>query len=600
MAVPIHPVVARVTARIVERGRDRRAAYLAQVEAARGAEPGRAKLSCANWAHAFAASEPGDRLKAMDPNAPNLAIVSAYNDMLSAHQPLERYPALIKAAAREAGATAQFAGGVPAMCDGVTQGRPGMELSLFSRDVIAMATAVALTHDAFDGGLYLGVCDKIVPGLAIGALTFGHLPAVFVPAGPMTSGLPNSEKARVRALYAERKASREELLAAEQAAYHGPGTCTFYGTANSNQMLMEMMGLHLPGSAFIHPNTDLRDALVAAAAKRCAAIGPRSNDWTPVGRVVDEKAVVNGVVGLMATGGSTNHLLHLIAVAAAAGIVLTLEDFDDLSRTTPLLARVYPNGGADVNQFHAAGGMAFVIRELLAAGLVHDDVLTIAGRGLFHYAREPHLDGGELVWRDGAAESLDRDILRPASDPFEAEGGIRQLTGGLGRGAIKVSAVKPENRVVSAPARVFESQAQFLAAFKAGELDRDVVAVVRFQGPQANGMPELHNLTPALTVLQERGHRVALVTDGRMSGASGKVPAAIHVTPEAAVGGPLSRVRDGDRITLDAPAGALTIDADLSAREPATPPQPEGGYGRELFGVFRRAVGAADAGASVF
>ncbi len=594
----MHPVVAEVTARIVERSRTRRSAYLAQVEAARGAEPGRAKLSCANWAHAFAASDPADRLRALDPDAPNLAIVSAYNDMLSAHQPLERYPALIKDAAREAGATAQFAGGVPAMCDGVTQGRPGMELSLFSRDVIAMATGIALTHDAFDGGLYLGVCDKIVPGLVIGALAFGHLPAIFVPAGPMTSGLPNSEKAKVRALYAEGKATREELLAAEQASYHGPGTCTFYGTANSNQMLMEMMGLHLPGSAFIHPNTDLRDALVKAAARRCAEIGPRSNDWTPAGQVVDEKAMVNGLVGLMATGGSTNHVLHLVAVAHAAGVTLTMEDFDDLSKVTPLMARVYPNGSADVNQFHAAGGMAFVVRELLKAGLVHGDVLTVAGKGLHHYAREPYLDDGRLAWREGAAESLDREILRPCDDPFEAEGGIRLLAGGLGRAVIKTSAVKPENRKISAPAAVFENQADFLAAFKRGELDRDVVAVVRFQGPQANGMPELHGLTPAMTVLQDRGHKVALVTDGRMSGASGKVPAAIHVTPEASAGGPLARVRDGDRITLDAEAGVLAIEAELTGRESAAAPAEEGGYGRELFGVFRRAVGGADAGAS--
>ncbi|ATQ41485.1 phosphogluconate dehydratase [Caulobacter mirabilis] len=594
----MHPVVAEVTARIVERSRERRSAYLAQVEAARGAEPGRAKLSCANWAHAFAASDPADRLRALDPDAPNLAIVSAYNDMLSAHQPLERYPALIKDAAREVGATAQFAGGVPAMCDGVTQGRPGMELSLFSRDVIAMATGIALTHDAFDGGLYLGVCDKIVPGLVIGALAFGHLPAIFVPAGPMTSGLPNSEKAKVRALYAEGKATREELLAAEQASYHGPGTCTFYGTANSNQMLMEMMGLHLPGSAFIHPNTDLRDELVKAAARRCAEIGPRSNEWTPAGHVVDEKAMVNGLVGLMATGGSTNHVLHLVAVAHAAGVVLTMEDFDDLSKVTPLLARVYPNGSADVNQFHAAGGMAFVIRELLKAGLVHDDVLTIAGKGLHLYAREPYLDDGRVAWREGASESLDREILRPCDDPFEAEGGIRLLVGGLGRAVIKTSAVKPENRRISAPAAVFESQADFLAAFKRGELDRDVVAVVRFQGPRANGMPELHGLTPAMTVLQDRGHKVALVTDGRMSGASGKVPAAIHVTPEASAGGPLARVQSGDRITLDAEAGVLAIEAELAGRESATAPAEEGGYGRELFGVFRRAVGAADAGAS--
>jgi len=597
---PLHPVIAEVTARIAARGRQSRADYLGGVTAVGEAGPGRARLSCANWAHAFAASPGGDRLRALDPNAPNLAIVSAYNDMLSAHQPLEHYPALIKAAAREVGATAQFAGGVPAMCDGVTQGRPGMELSLFSRDVIAMATAVALSHDAFDGGLFLGVCDKIVPGLVIGALAFGHLPAVFVPAGPMTSGLPNSEKARVRALHAEGKASREELLVAEQASYHGPGTCTFYGTANSNQMLMEMMGLHLPGSAFVHPNTPLREALVAAAARRCAVIGPRSADWTPIGRVIDEKAVVNGVVGLMATGGSTNHVLHLVAMAAAAGVALTLEDFDDLSRAAPLLARVYPNGSADVNHFHAAGGMAFVIGQLLDAGLVHDDVLTIAGRGLWRYRQEPVLEGETLVWRDGAAESLDREILRPASDPFEPEGGIRQLDGGLGRAVIKTSAVRPEHRAITAPAAVFDSQDAFQAAFRAGELDRDVIAVIRFQGPRANGMPELHALTPALTVLQERGHRVALVTDGRMSGASGKVPAAIHVTPEAAAGGPLARVRDGDVIRLDAEAGVLAIEADLSSRTPADPPPEQGSHGRDLFAVFRRAVGAADAGASVF
>jgi phosphogluconate dehydratase len=474
-----------------------------------------------------------------------------------------------------------------------------MELSLFSRDVIAMATAIALSHDAFDGAMYLGVCDKIVPGLAIGALSFGHLPAIFVPAGPMPSGLPNAEKAKVRALFAEGKVGRDVLLAAEQASYHGPGTCTFYGTANSNQMLMEMMGLHLPGSAFIHPGTPLRDALVRAAAKRCAGIGPRSGDWTPSGHVVNEKAIVNGLVGLMATGGSTNHVLHLVAVAQAAGILLRLEDFDDLSRATPLMARVYPNGSADVNQFHAAGGMAFVVRELLAAGLVHDDVLTIAGPGLRRYLQEPHLDGDQLVWRDGAAESLDREILRPVDDPFEREGGMRQLKGGLGQAVIKTSAVRPEFRSVVAPAMVFENQEDFQAAFKRGELDRDLVAVVRFQGPQANGMPELHGLTPILTVLQDRGHQVALVTDGRMSGASGKVPAAIHVTPEAAVGGPLACVRDGDMIRLDAEAGVLEIDADLTRRPLKEAPAAGEGYGRELFGVFRRAVGAADRGASV-
>ena len=597
----LHPVIAEVTARITERSREHRAAYLARIDAAREAGPGRAKLSCANWAHAFAAQPAEDKLRVLDPNAPNLGIVSAYNDMLSAHQPLERFPALIKEAAREAGATAQFAGGVPAMCDGVTQGRPGMELSLFSRDVIAMATAVAMSHDAFDGGLYLGVCDKIVPGLVIGALTFGHLPAIFVPGGPMTSGLPNSEKARIRALYAEGKVGRDELLAAESASYHGPGTCTFYGTANSNQMLMEMMGLHLPGSAFVHPNTPLRDALVKAAAVRCAQIGPRSNAWAPAGRVISEKAVVNGLAGLMATGGSTNHALHVVAMAAAAGIVLALEDFDDISRATPLLARVYPNGAADVNHFQAAGGMAFVTRELLAAGLAHEDVLTVAGEGLSHYTTEPFLDGDQLVWREGGAESLDRDILRPVSDPFQAEGGLRLLTGNLGRAVIKTSAVRPEHLSLTAPAAVFDNQEDFLAAFQRGELNRDLVAVIRFQGPRANGMPELHSLTPALGVLLDRGFKVALVTDGRMSGASGKVPAAIHLTPEAADGGPIARLRDGDLIRLDGTSGALEVlvsEAELHARAPATaPPQPSG-FGRELFASLRAAVGPADQGAS--
>ncbi|MDG2523190.1 phosphogluconate dehydratase [Caulobacter segnis] len=603
MSAPLNKTVAEVTARIVERSRETRTAYLAQVDAAAAAGPGRAKLSCANWAHAFAAEEVQDKLRVMDLNAPNIGIVSAYNDMLSAHQPLKRYPDIIKAAAREVGATAQFAGGVPAMCDGVTQGRPGMELSLFSREVIAMATAVALTHDAFDATLALGVCDKIVPGLVMGTLTFGHLPAIFVPAGPMTSGLPNSEKARVRALYAEGKVGRDELLAAESASYHGPGTCTFYGTANSNQMLMELMGLHLPGSAFVHPNTPLRDALVRAAAHRAAAITGKGNAFSPSGRVIDEKAMVNGVVGLMATGGSTNHALHLPAMARAAGIQLELEDMDELSAVVPLLARVYPNGSADVNQFHAAGGMAFVTRELLNAGLAHEDVLTVAGHGLSRLTQEPHLDGETLVWKDGASESLDREILRPVSDPFQHEGGLRLLKGGLGRGVIKTSAVKPEHRTVTAPAVVFETQEDFLAAFKRGELDRDFIAVVRFQGPAANGMPELHSLSPALGVLLDRGFKVALVTDGRMSGASGKTPAAIHVTPEAANGGPLAYVRDGDMVRLDADNGVLDIlvdAAELRARPAAVKPADLHGFGRELFGWMRQGAGPADRGASVF
>lgn len=599
----LNPVIAEVTARIVARSQDSRAAYLANMQHAIDSQPGRAKLSCANWAHAFAASPGVDKVRALDPNAPNIGIVSAYNDMLSAHQPLEEYPALIKAAAREVGATAQFAGGVPAMCDGVTQGRPGMELSLFSRDVIAMATAVALTHDAFDAALYLGVCDKIVPGLVIGALTFSHLPALFVPAGPMTSGLPNSEKARIRALYAEGKVGRAELLEAESASYHGPGTCTFYGTANTNQMLMELMGLHLPGSAFVHPNTPLREALVKEAARRVASVTNKGNEFIPVGRIIDEKAVVNGVVGLMATGGSTNLALHLVAMAHAAGIMLTLEDLDDISRATPLLARVYPNGSADVNHFQAAGGMAFVIRELLKAGLVHEDVQTIAGAGLSLYAQEPILEDGVLKWRDGAHESLDTAIVRPVSDPFSKEGGLRLLSGNLGRGVMKISAVKPEHHVITAPAAVFQEQEDFIAAFKRGELDRDVVVVVRFQGPSANGMPELHNLSPSISVLLDRGYKVALVTDGRMSGASGKTPAAIHVTPEAAKGGPLAYVQDGDVITVNAETGELKIlvdEAAFRARTPANVPASKPGFGRELFGWMRNGVGAADAGASVF
>jgi len=598
----MHPVVAEVTAAIIERSKDSRARYLARIEAMREEGPGRGKLSCANWAHAFAASPGEDRMRALDPNAPNLGIVSAYNDMLSAHQPLERYPAIIKDAARAAGATAQFAGGVPAMCDGVTQGKPGMELSLFSRDVIALATGVALSHDAFDGVIMLGVCDKIVPGLVIGGLAYGWLPTILMPAGPMTSGLPNAEKARIRALYAEGKVGRDQLLAAEQASYHGPGTCTFYGTANSNQMLMELMGLHLPGSAFVTPNTPLRDALVGEATRRLAAIGLKGEAWIPMGHVIDEKAIVNGVVGLMATGGSTNHCLHLPAMAAAAGIRLTLEDMDALSRVTPLMARVYPNGTADVNHFQAAGGLAFVTRELLAAGLLHEDVLTVMGPGLSRYTREPTLEGDAVVWTEGAAESLDRDILRPASDPFEREGGLRLLHGPLGRAVIKVSAVKPEHRTITAPAVVFDSQDDYMAAFKRGELDKDCVAVVRFQGPRANGMPELHSLTPPLSVLQDRGRKVALVTDGRMSGASGKVPAAIHVTPEALAGGALARIRDGDLITLDAEAGILSIAVDegeLAARLPAQPPVLGPGHGRELFASLRSLAGAADAGASV-
>jgi phosphogluconate dehydratase len=596
----MHPVTAEVTERIVERSRGTRADYLARMEAARSAGTGRAKLSCANWAHAFAAESDTEKRTMRDPTAPNVAIVSAYNDMLSAHQPLERFPAIIKQAAREMGAAAQFAGGVPAMCDGVTQGRPGMELSLFSRDVIAMATAVALTHDAFDAALLLGICDKIVPGLTIGALAFGHLPVIFVPGGPMTSGISNAQKAKVRALYAQGQATREELLESEMASYHGPGTCTFYGTANSNQMMMEMMGLHLPGSAFVHPNTPLRDALVAAAPKRAIEIRDGTNAYTPMAQVVDEKSLVNALAGLLATGGSTNHTLHLIAMGRAAGVQLTWEDFDDLSRVTPLLARVYPNGTEDVNAFQAAGGMAFVVRQLLDAGLAHDDVMTVAGPGLRRYQTEPFLDGGKLVWREGPAASLNTDILRPADNPFQPHGGLRLLNGPLGRAVMKTSAVKDEHLVVEAPALVFEDQEALQAAYHRGELNKDFIAVVRFQGPRANGMPELHNLTPPLGVLLDKGFKVALVTDGRMSGASGKVPAAIHVTPEAADGGRLAYVRDGDVIRVDALKGTLEIkvdEAELRSRPRAACPPSAPGYGRELFGLMRRAASTADTGA---
>ncbi|MDP1873887.1 phosphogluconate dehydratase [Phenylobacterium sp.] len=600
--MPIHPVVAEVTDRIIARSRESRSAYLAQIAAAQRSGPGRAKLSCANFAHAFAALPEDGKAKMRNPTAPNLGIVTAYNDMLSAHQPYERFPDVIRAAAEAVGATAQVAGGVPAMCDGVTQGRPGMELSLFSRDVIAMSTGIALSHDAFDAALMLGICDKIVPGLTIGALAFGHLPVIFVPGGPMTSGLSNAEKARVRGLYAEGKVSREELLDAEMKSYHGPGTCTFYGTANTNQMMMEMTGLHLPGAAFVHPNTPLREALTTAAAQRAVQIIAGAEAYTPMAQVVDEKAMVNAIVGLMATGGSTNHTLHMVAIARAAGIILTWADFDDLSRVTPLIVKVYPNGSEDVNAFQAAGGMAFVIRQLLDAGLAHDDVVTVAGGGLRAYQREPFLEDGALVWRDGPAESLNLDILRPVNDPFQPEGGLRLMAGGLGRAVMKTSAVKAEHLVIEAPARVFDDQDELLAAFRRGELTEDFVAVVRFQGPKANGMPELHSLTPTLVLLLDRGLKVALVTDGRMSGASGKAPAAIHVTPEAADGGVLAKVQDGDMIRVDAVQGRLEIQVDaatLAARPAATPPDHGRGFGRELFGWMRRAAGPAEAGGSV-
>lgn len=601
----LHPVVAEVTQRIRKRSHERRAAYLARIDAARSRGPHRATLSCGNLAHGFAACGT-DKAALRGGVSPNLGIVNAYNDMLSAHQPLERFPFLIKNAARSVGATAQVAGGVPAMCDGVTQGRAGMELSLFSREVIALSTAVALSHDMFDAALYLGVCDKIVPGLLIGALSFGHLPAIFVPAGPMTSGLPNDEKSRVRQRYAVGEATREELLEAEAQSYHGPGTCTFYGTANSNQMLMELMGLHLPGSSFVNPDNPLRDALTAEAARRAAQITALGDDYRPVGHIVDERAIVNGVIGLHATGGSTNHLLHLIAIAAAAGIELRLEDFDALSSVVPLLARVYPNGSADVNHFHAAGGIAFLIGELLDAGLLHGDVETVAGPGLARYRVEARLAPElQVDYVPAVAHSADTAVLRPVAEPFRADGGLRVLHGPLGTAAIKVSAVPEDRWVVEAPCRVFSDQSQVKGAFDRGELDRDVVVVVRFQGPQANGMPELHQLTPTLSVLQKRGHRVALVTDGRMSGASGQVPAAIHVSPEAAVGGPLAKLRDGDVVRVDAVAGALQVHVakdEWDYRENATTDLTPShfGMGRELFAVFRNAAAPADLGGGIF
>jgi len=594
-----------VTDRIAARSADTRREYLRRVDAAKQAGVNRAVLSCGNLAHGFAACSPSDKAKLAGNRALNLGIVTSYNDMLSAHQPYETYPAIIKDAARSIGATAQVAGGVPAMCDGVTQGQPGMDLSLFSRDVIAMSTAIALSHNMFDAAVFLGICDKIVPGLLIGALTFGHLPAVFIPAGPMPSGMPNDEKTRIRQLYSEGKVGRAELLEAEAKSYHSPGTCTFYGTANSNQMLMEIMGLHLPGASFVNPGTPLREALTREASKRALSLTAEGNDYTPVGHVISEKTIVNGLVGLHATGGSTNHTMHLIAIAAAAGVQVTWQDMADLSEVVPLLARVYPNGVADVNHFHSAGGMGFMIRELLESGHLHDDVKTVWGEGLSGYTVEAKLIDDKLTFEPSPKQSGNDKILVPVKDAFSKSGGLKLLTGSLGKSVIKISAVKPEHRVVEAPARVFHSQQGLQAAFKAGELNRDFIAVVRFAGPKAVGMPELHNLTPALGVLQGRGFKVALVTDGRMSGASGRVPAAIHVTPEAVDGGPISKVRDGDLLRLDAEAGTLTFlgdEREFLSRTPATEDQRREHYGmgRELFAGFRSLVGAADRGASVF
>jgi phosphogluconate dehydratase len=606
MARNVTETVSAVTERIILRSKICRARYLERMEAQRANQPKRQSLGCANIAHGFAACGPEDKNALRNGDGPNLAIVTAYNDMLSAHQPFEYYPEIIRKAARDAGGTAQVAGGVPAMCDGVTQGETGMDLSLFSRDVIALSTAIALSHQMFDGAVYLGVCDKIVPGLIMGALNFGHLPAVFIPAGPMTTGMNNDEKGKIRQLYAEGKIDRAALLEAEAQSYHGPGTCTFYGTANSNQMLMEIMGLHLPGSTFVNPGTPLREEITKASAKQALSITALGNRYTPLSQVYDEKSVVNGVVGLLATGGSTNHTMHVIAMAAAAGIVLTWDDLAELSHKVPLLTRIYPNGTADVNHFNAAGGMGFLIRELLEAGLLHNDVTTIMGQGLDSYLQEPKLDAaGGLAWSDAAHHSADSKVLQTVKDAFQPTGGLNVLKGNIGTAVIKSSSIPKDRHIIEAPAKVFHSQEELQAAFKAGDLNCDHVAVVRFQGPKACGMPELHRLTPPLAVLQNRGLKVALVTDGRMSGASGKVPAAIHVTPEAVDGGPIARIQNGDLIRIDADAGMLEVLVDakeFAARPLATADLSKNnwGTGRELFAAFRKLAGPADQGASIF
>ncbi len=598
----MNPVIEEVTLRITERSKDSRAAYLERITAAANKGPARGTLSCSNLAHGFAACGAADKSALSGDVVPNIAIVSAYNDMLSAHQPFEGYPATIRDAAAKHGAVAQFAGGVPAMCDGVTQGQDGMDLSLFSRDVIALSTAIALSHNMFDGVLCLGVCDKIVPGLLIGALSFGHLPVVFVPAGPMVSGLGNKEKARIREEYATGKIGRDELLAAESAAYHSPGTCTFYGTANTNQMLMEFVGLQLPGGSFVNPGTELRDKLTAEAVTTVLNKTHLGNDYLPLAKVIDEKAIVNGIAGLLATGGSTNHTIHIVAIAAAAGIRIDWQDFSDLSAVIPQLSRVYPNGTADVNHFHAAGGLGFIMSDMLDNGLLHEDVNTILGSGLRRFCQEPHLDNGDLVWKGTQEQSLDDDIVRSCAAPFNSEGGLQLVSGNVGRAMVKVSAVDLQYQAIEAPAKVFRSQQAFVDAFNDGELEQDFVAVLSCQGPRANGMPELHKLTPYLGVLQNRGFKVALVTDGRMSGASGKVLAAIQVSPEATFGGVIGKIRDGDMITVDATSGLLSVAAsdDIELREAVLVEAPQQGMGRELFGVFRERAGSAEVGASLF
>jgi phosphogluconate dehydratase len=600
----MHPVIEKVTRDVVKRSRESRALYLARVDSAVEQGPRRLTLGCGNLAHGFAACSAAEKTDLAGPQKANIAIISSYNDMLSAHEPYKDAPALIKEAVRTAGGVAQFAGGVPAMCDGITQGQPGMELSLFSRDVIAMATAVGLSHNMFDGALYLGVCDKIVPGLLIGALSFGHLPAVFVPAGPMTSGITNKEKSRARQKYADGKITRQELLESESKSYHGPGTCTFYGTANSNQMMVEIMGLHLPGSSFINPYTPLRDELTKAAARQVLKFTALGDDFRPIGHVINEKAILNAIIGLLATGGSTNHTMHLIAIARAAGIIINWDDFDALSRVVPLLTRIYPNGPADVNHFQAAGGMGVLIAELLANGLLHEDILTIAdGKGMNNYTQEPQLKDGRLVWEPCPAASLDPEVLRTVASPFDASGGLHVMHGNLGRGVSKVSAVSKEHREVLAPAVVFDDQDDMMAAFKRGELDKDFIAVIRFQGPKSNGMPELHKLTPPLGLLQDKGYKVALITDGRMSGASGKVPSAIHLCPECADGGPLAKVRNGDMIHLNTETGEVNVLVDkdeFNARKPAVNHARDHhhGMGRELFAGFRLNASSAETGAT--
>ncbi|WP_111976402.1 phosphogluconate dehydratase [Algibacillus agarilyticus] len=600
----MNPIVDKVTKRIVERSRETRQAYLDKIEKAREKGPHRGVLSCGNLAHGFAACGSEDKTSLKQFTKANIGIITSYNDMLSAHQPYETYPAFIKEAISEVGSVAQVAGGVPAMCDGVTQGQAGMDLSLISRDVIAMSSSIGLSHNMFDGALMLGICDKIVPGLVMSALSFGHLPMVFVPAGPMPSGISNKEKAHVRQLYAEGKAGRDELLAAESASYHSAGTCTFYGTANSNQLVVEVMGLHLPGSSFVNPGTPLRDALTKAAAVQATRITDLGTNYTPIGHIVDEKSVVNGVVALLATGGSTNHTMHLVAMARAAGIIINWDDFAELSSATPLMTRIYPNGHADINHFVAAGGMALLIRELLDAGLLHNDVKTICGEGLDKYTKEPFLENAELVWRDGPTSSADLEVVASAAKPFKSNGGLSVLEGNLGRCVMKTSAMPDPDAVIEAPAVVLESQHDLEAVFKSGDLNKDCVVVVRFQGPKAIGMPELHKLTPPLGVLQDKGYSVALVTDGRMSGASGKIPAAIHMTPEAIDGGLLAKVQNGDLIRVDPANGGIQLlvdDAELAARKPAEPTRVEGersGMGREFFGALRSNMTGAELGAS--